>query len=318
MQNARNYVNHGSNVNTVSVQSTSYGERIIDVQLSRTMRSIPVYFKAERLKPNTRYYAFFDDINVSDWVCVDKIDTNYPDLLSRYGSEPNDDPKGFGEPIISDSDGNITGVFIIPNGRSPVAGTVFTGKMEDVEYNTSGPTRSFATGQRSFKLTSTPTDLANLTDIQGYAKADFVSRSVLPDKTENIVSTRIPEYTTNTTLQENVRLNHQSLAGTDYNPDFVPSPVNTPTDPIAQTFEVDRNYPDGVFVTELDLFFRQKDLVQGVESYIVSTEGGLPTNKIVPHSRVVVPSSTVLRVVPVNSLMFSRTQQLSQVLLSKV
>ena len=94
MQNARNYVNHGSNVNTVSVQSTSYGERIIDVQLSRTMRSIPVYFKAERLKPNTRYYAFFDDINVSDWVCVDKIDTNYPDLLSRYGSEPNDDPKG--------------------------------------------------------------------------------------------------------------------------------------------------------------------------------------------------------------------------------
>ena len=296
MQNARNYVNHGSNVNTVSVQNTSYGDRIVDVQLSHTMRSIPVYFKAERLKPNTRYYAFFDDINVSDWVCVDNIDTNYPDTLSRYGSEPNDDPKGFGQPIISDSDGNITGVFIIPNGRSPVAGSMFTGKMEDVEYNTSGSTRSFTTGQRSFKLTSSPTDLANLTDIQGYAKADFVSRSVLADKSENIVSTRISEYTTNTTLQENVRLSHQSLKGTDYNPDFVPSPVNTPTDPIAQTFEVDRNYPDGVFVTELDLFFRQKDLIQGVESYIVSTEAGLPTNKIVPHSRVVVPSSTVLRV----------------------
>ena len=297
MQNARNYTSQGSNVNTVSVQNTSYGDRIIDVQLSHTMRSIPVYFKAERLKPNTRYYAFFDDINVSDWICVDNIDTNYPDALSRYGSEPNDDPKGFGHPVLSDSDGNITGVFIIPNGRSPVTGTVFTGKMEDVEYNTTGSTRSFATGQRSFKLTSSSENLANLTDIQGYAKTDFVSRSVLPDKTENIVSTRIHEYTTNTTLQENVRLSHQSLSGSDYNPDFVPSPVNTPTDPIAQTFEVDRNYPDGVFVTELDLFFRQKDSVQGVESYIVSTEGGLPTNKIVPHSRVIIPSSTVLRVV---------------------
>ena len=122
MQTARNYVTQGSNVNTISKISTSFGERIIDVQLSHTMRSIPVYFKAERLKPNTRYYAFFDDINVSDWVCVDNIDTNYPDSLSRYGSEPNDDPKGFGEPIITDSDGNVTGVFIIPNGRSPLLG----------------------------------------------------------------------------------------------------------------------------------------------------------------------------------------------------
>ena len=297
LQNSRNYVYNGANVNTVTSLSTSYGDRAIDVQLAHTMRSIPVYFRAERLKPNTRYYAFFDDINVSDWVCPDNRDTNYPDDLARYGSEPNDDPRGFGRRIVSDSDGNITGVFIIPNGRAPKQGTLFTGKMEDLEYKRVGPTRTFATGQRSFKLTTTPDDLANLTDIQGYAKADFVSRSVLPDKSENIVSTRVLEYTTNTTLQENARLNHQTLSVYDYNPDNVPSPDNTPTDPVAQTFEVDRNYPDGVFVTELDLFFRQKDLIQGVESYIVSTEGGLPTNKIVPHSRVVVPSSTVLRVV---------------------
>ena len=133
LQKSRNYVYQGSNVNTVSVQSTSYGERAIDVQLSHTMRSIPVYFKAERLKPNTRYYAFFDDINISDWVCVDKIDTDYPDNLSRYGSEPNDDPKGFGMPIVSDSDGNITGVFLVPNGRSPVAGSLFLGNDRDWE-----------------------------------------------------------------------------------------------------------------------------------------------------------------------------------------
>ena len=296
MQKARNYVNLGRNVNTNSVQNTSYGDRLFDVQLSHTMRSIPVYFKAERLKPNTRYYAFFDDINVSDWICVDKIDANYPDELSRYGSQPNDEPKGFGESIISDSDGNITGVFIIPNGRSPLKGSVFTGKMEDLEYETSGNTRSFSTGQRSFKLSSSPNVLSNLTDIQGYAKTDFVSRIVLNDKSESIVSTRVPELTTNTLLQESVRLNHERLGSNDYNPGVVPSPVPTPCDPIAQTFQVDKNFPDGVFVTEMDLFFREKDQVQGVEAYIVSTETGVPTNKIVPHSRVVMPSSTILRV----------------------
>ena len=52
------------NVSTASVQRTSYGERVVDVQLARTMRSIPVRIQAGRLKPNTRYYVFFDEINV--------------------------------------------------------------------------------------------------------------------------------------------------------------------------------------------------------------------------------------------------------------
>ena len=73
--------------------------------------------------------------------------------------------------------------------------------------------------------------------------------------------------------------------------------MSLPYDPIAQTFIVDRNFPDGVFVKELDLFFRDKDLYQGVEAYIVTTEGGVPTNTIVPHSRVVKTTNTTLRMV---------------------
>ena len=47
----------------------------------------------------------------------------------------------------------------------------------------------------------------------------------------------------------------------------------------------------------MDLFFQQKDLVQGVEVYLVSTDGQTPSNNVLPHSRVVKPSSTLLRVV---------------------
>ena len=294
-QQARNEFHLGTDVSTSSVQPTSFGDRMVDIQLSKTMRSIPVYIKAERLKPLTRYFAFFDDIDVSRWFCTDKMENDFSDGKQRYSGSPNDNPDGFGKPIISDSEGNITGVFIIPNGRSPKINSVFTGRMEDLEYETGGTTRTFSVGQKSFKLVSNGNSSANLTDIGGYAKADFVSRPVIMDKQESVISTRLPEQTTNTTLREDVRINYDG-DGNEYDPSGVPSPVPTPYDPIAQTFIVDTNNPNGVFVTDLDLFFREKDMVQGVEAYIVSTEGNVPTSTILPHSRVVMPSDSIIRV----------------------
>ena len=294
---SRNYTNSGHSASTVTLQDTSFGKRLFDIQLSHTMRSIPVYFKAERLKPNTKYYAFFDDVNVADWICVDKMSNDFSDGLKRYNGAPNSDPKGFGHPLISDDEGNLSGVFIIPNGRSPVKDSVFTGRMSDIEYNKSGKSRTFNTGHRSLKLSTKLSISANTTDITGYAKADFVSRAVIVDKTENIVTTRHIEHTTNTTLNEETRLKFGGRSSSDFNPRVVPSPTTTPYDPLAQTFIVDRNFPDGVFVKELDLFFRDKDLYQGVEAYIVTTEGGVPTNTIVPHSRVVKTTNTTLRLI---------------------
>ena len=294
-QQARNDFHLSSDVSTGIVQSTSFGDRMVDIQLSKTMRSIPVYIKAERLKPNTRYFAFFDNINVSQWFCVDNLEDDYSDGRLRYAGSPNDNPKGFDLPIVSDSEGNVTGVFIIPNGRPPVSESTFTGRMDDLEYQTSGNTRTFSVGQKSFKLVSSPNPAANLTEITGYAKADFVSRPVIMDKQDTIVSTRLPEQTTNTTLRDDVRLNYDG-DGTEYDPTGAPSPVPTPYDPIAQTFRVDRNNPNGVFVTDLDLFFREKDMVQGVEAYLVSTEAGIPTTTILPHSRVVMSSDSIVRV----------------------
>ena len=293
---SRNYTYTGHNASTVTIQDTSFGKRMLDIQLSHTMRSIPVYFKAERLKPNTKYFAYFDDVRVDEWVCIDKMFEDYSDGLKRYNGAPNSEPLGFDLPMISDDEGNLSGVFIIPNGRSPVPGSIFNGRMEDIEYNTSGKSRTFNTGERSFKLSNKSSLGSSTTDVTGYAKADFVSKAVIVDKTENVVSTRHIEHTTNTTLNEESRLKFAGRSDSDFDPRVVPAPTNTPYDPLAQTFIVDRNYPDGVFVNELDLFFQTKDLYQGIEAYIVTTEGGIPTNTIVPHSRVVKPSNTTLRI----------------------
>ena len=275
-------------VDTGMVVATSYGDRIIDLQMANTMRTIAVDVFAQRLKPHTRYYAYFDDINVSDWVSPDIINDSFVDGIHRYEGAPNSNPAGFGKPLITDGVGTLTGVFLVPNGRPPVFGSVYTGDLNDVEYQTSGPARSFKTGQVSFKLTSDPVSTTDPSDIDGYANTDFISRAVLEDAQDTIVSTRQAEYTTTVSIHEDARVKSDS--------GIPPSPIPTNFDPLAQTFKVDRNSPEGVFVTELDIFFQAKDRVQGVEAYLVDVSGDTPSNRILPHSRVVKNSDSIIRV----------------------
>ena len=42
------------------------------------VRSIPVLVQAYRLKPNTRYYAYFDDVDVTAWVSIDETTGDWP------------------------------------------------------------------------------------------------------------------------------------------------------------------------------------------------------------------------------------------------
>ena len=185
------------NVSTGSVQRTSYGERVVDVQLARTMRSIPVRVQVGRLKPNTRFYFFFDDIDVTPWVSPDTIDTSFPDGQGRYVGQPGTTQKGFGQPLLSDDVGNFSGVFLVPNGRPPVAGTRFT-TLDTVQYQTSGDTRSFNTGTRKARLTSSVVNAKDLELVEAFAETEFVSSGVLLDKQETIVATRLPSFSSST------------------------------------------------------------------------------------------------------------------------
>lgn len=290
---SRNITRNTLSISGSNVSNTSYGDRVVDIQLASTMRTIPVYFVAERLKPNTRYYAFFDDVNVSDWISTDEMVNDFPDGKPRYNGVPNSRPGGFGLPIVSDSFGDISGVFLIPNGRSPEYGTKFDGNLNNVQYKTSGPTRSFATGQRSLRFTSNVNNNTDPTQLEGFTQTNFISSDILLDKQETIVSTRQPEFTTTVQITEVNRVNNTtSLTGV-----FIPPPQRpVRRDPIAQTFFVDNNSDEGVFVSDIDIFFKTKDSIQGVEVYLVSTDQGSPTAKILPHSRVVKKPDSLIRV----------------------
>lgn len=84
---------------TPGATETTIDNKVLSVALQPYCRSIPVNWKAERLKPNTKHYLFFDDISI--------------DAFST------------GEPIVSDATGNASGVFTIPAQTFRVGARVF-------------------------------------------------------------------------------------------------------------------------------------------------------------------------------------------------
>jgi len=65
--------------------------------------------------------------------------------------------------------------------------------------------------------------------------------------------------------------------------------------PIAQTFYINEpeNGVAGVYVTSIDLFFKSKSPIFGIQVQIRQTENGNPTKFIVPHSIKTLPSASV-------------------------
>lgn len=107
--------------------------RSVEVNVVPYIRSRKIYFKVSALKPNTKYYAFFDGVNVGQYVrqeniipaylltCTGTSDAIDPTFINRSNSEFFQDyinytahPIGYTE-LRSNIFGEILGSFIIPN-----------------------------------------------------------------------------------------------------------------------------------------------------------------------------------------------------------
>ena len=130
----------------------SIGDRIVSVAFVPFVRSRTVNFEATRMKPNTRVFPFFDEVDVSAFT------------LQTGGA--------LGGTISTDNNGAVSGSFTIP------------------DPNVSTNPR-FRTGQRVFRLTSSSTNDLN-SDIATSAEADYVARGILETVQNTIISTREP------------------------------------------------------------------------------------------------------------------------------
>jgi hypothetical protein len=130
---------------------TSMGDRVVDVAFVPFIRSRDVQFTATRMKPNTRVYPFFDNIDITSYITP----TN--------GS--------LGGNLITDANGAVSGTFSIP----------------DPKVNSNPRWR---TGERTFRLTSSSTNSQDAAAVETAGNAEYVARGLLNTVRDTIVSTR--------------------------------------------------------------------------------------------------------------------------------
>ena len=247
---------------TTDTETSELGSKIVETNYVPFIRSREIYFKAEMLKPDTKMYAFFNDVDITGY-CAEKT-------YVEYGGDTN--VVGYGDAtahpsataLVSDASGIIEGSFIIPNNSS----------------------LRFKTGTREFRLSDSPVnDKAN----EGtYAEAQYYAAGMLEVKQNTIISTKVPKIVTSEVNSDRVisETNVDDNRTTEW------------YDPLAQTILIEQD--GGIFATSLDIFVAASEAGTAaggagipLNVSIRETENGYPTQRIVPGSETILyPSSS--------------------------
>ena len=218
-----------------------------DVRIIPYIRETVVQFAATKMRANTRVYAFFDGVNVSEHVrdagisiTEDNVDTAR-DLI-EYGS-----------PLYTDANGEVRGEFRIPGGKFFVGEKVFT--LTDDPGNTGDPDLVTTSAKSVF--------FAGGLDI---TRQNVTMNVITPGITrEQLAEVRTLESTSVVTTTPAPVVPLPSPRDCSGDPASIPWQVynwcrcnvwNFCGDPVAQAFT---NDGDG-FVSSLDIFFKQVDM----------------------------------------------------------
>ena len=240
---------------TTSVSSSTTtresNNRVVEVNFIPFMRSRKIFFKAELLKPNTKLYAFFNDIYVGKYIKPEAYQefadrTEVKTYEGLYG-HPDKIAAGISEyTLTSDDNGVCTGSFVIPR----------------------TDTLKFKTGSRTFKLTDSATNNTSDGSETTFSDAVFTASGLIESVEKEVISTKVGQLVTNELGETRVVKETTVETTVEY------------TDPLAQTFLIDTE--GGIFCKSLSLYFRTKDPDIAVRASIRAVENGIPTQRIVP------------------------------------
>ena len=177
--------------------------------------------------------------------------------------------------LVTDEVGSLLGSFFIP------------------DPNISG-NEQFTSGDKIFRLTSNSSNSTIPGIVSTIAEENFASRGTIQTVQETILSVRNARIETQT-LSESVNASEvstsQSRAVVSSTTSSRIGRIDYTIDPLAQTFFVAED--TGVYVTKLDVFFNTKDDTLPVTCQIRSVNLGVPTQKILPLSEVVLNPENV-------------------------
>jgi len=253
------------------IDSESVGTKVLSTAMIPFVRASNINFEGFDFLPNTQVYPFFDVKGVSDHT------------KPLAGFSANDASLINGDALVTSASGRIKGVFSIPDPK--------------IQGNP-----KFRTGEISFRLTSSPTNITSVDPITA-GESNYQAVGVLRTEQETIIATRNAEIRRTSVSQSEF---------VDDPPIVVPPPAIIPPtpsrnnfvaeeaednfqpdgdasedgdDPLAQTFLIDK--VGGIFLTSCDLFFESKDDTLPVTVEIREVSNGFPGARVVPFSRVV-------------------------------
>lgn len=145
----------------------SFNNSVVDTSIVAYIRSRKVYFTAQGLKPNSKLYAFFDGVNIGDYVSTNDTyveysssadTTNYLDVTSH--------PSGATD-LVTNSSGSISGSFIIPNNSQ----------------------LKFSTGNRIFRLIDNLNN--NVSSAFTYVDVTYTAKGILETHQTTVTSSTV-------------------------------------------------------------------------------------------------------------------------------
>lgn len=262
-------INSSLRVNTLQEQY-NFGTYVTDISLQPYIPEQVIAFVASGLKPNTRLYAFFDDVNVSAHIAPGELSgISVQDAVSggRQDSIVTQ-LSAFGTALYSDSSGNVYGKFKIP-------------------------ANTFRMGDRLFQLTNVDSLVSGADARLTNGSATFTANGLEVTRGSSTLNVTQPSLSTTQSSRSNTIV--QSTTGTSFVADpivIISDPPETTWsqgdgggggdgDPIAQSFVI-ANIPSnvsGIFLTRVGVFFKQKDPVLGCSVLISEIKDGFPDNK---------------------------------------
>ena len=248
---------------SVGPTETQTQSRVVDVSVNHFMRPREYIFHVTGLKPNTRLYAFIDSVDVT---------ANCRRIRLADGKTVNDVFNLMNANGIVTPDGSVfsTLATLTSNARGVITGILTL------------PAQKFSVGQREFKLIDDPQNTATLATTS--AKSLILSQGLSLVASGSQINTRP------------ININFaSSVEKTSLSKD-VQSTGTALRNPLSQSFFVDDvNYPYGVYLTKIDLFFKKKSFAPGKKIYVQirEMENGLPTRKAIGDAITYVESSAI-------------------------
>lgn len=253
-------------------------DRVVDVSVAHEMRPRDFVFRAKGMKAGSRIYAFFDGVDVTAYCTQIRL------VAGKTLQELSEQFDNNGEVLAS-----ALGVYY----TNVATGTLRVGEDYEVLGIFSVPSGQFNVGTREFKLTDSSTNSDSGTTT--FAKESIYSLGITQTKSATVLNTRpfsIAFDSTNvrqSTGRQTTSLVSDAIISSRRIGTVAPIQVAPRRyDPVAQSFYVDEAfYPDGIYVTSIDLYFKSKssDGNLGVTVELREMDNGFPTQKVIGAER---------------------------------